>query len=307
MFLKGRKGKNNFWRFLVTLFIVLIASQIIGAIPLMVALNQSGGLESSSMDMNEMFANSGLSKNTLLVLMMFPFLVGYAALVWTIKKLHGRTFTDTTTGAASFRWSRFFQGFALWVVLSLILVGISAILMPGSFEWNFQLMPFVILLVISLLFIPFQTGFEEILFRGYLLQGFELLTKNKWAAVILTGLGFSLLHIFNPEVAEFGMGIAMAQYMTFGLLFGAITVLDNGLELAWGTHAANNIFLALFITHDASALQTPAMFRATEINPTMDFISLAVAGVIFLGVCWKLFGWSLTDEEVLIADLGEEL
>ncbi len=296
MFLKAQKGKNQFWRYLVTLVVVLIASQLIGAVPLMIALQQNGGLSSGALDMNEMFANSGLSKNTLFILMMIPFLVGFWAMIWTIKQLHDRTFTDTTTGFYRFRWARFFKGFFLWIVLSVVIVGLGELMMPGTLEWNFQPSQFLVLLVLSLILIPFQTGFEEILFRGYLLQGFKLLTKNKWIAVFITSLGFALLHIFNPEVAEFGMWIAMAQYMTFGLLFGIVTVLDNGLELAWGTHAANNIFLSLFITHEASALQTPAMFRATEIYPLMDFISLFIAGLIFLGVCWKWFGWNLKEE-----------
>jgi len=267
MFAKARKGQNLLGYYVLTIFAVIVASQVLGAIPLLIALAQSGAMTSGSTDM--------------------------LALIWMVKKVHKRSFSDTTTGAPAFRWERFFKGFGIWALLSVILVGLGAVLMPDALEWNFQPGPFLILLVIVLLLIPFQTGFEEVLFRGYLLQAFELLTKNKWASVLITSLGFALLHIFNPEVEEFGMGLAMAQYITFGLLFGVITVLDNGLELAWGMHAANNIFLALFVTHDASALQTPAMFKAVEINPVMDFISLVIAGAIFFGICWKLFDWSM--------------
>lgn len=298
MFLNAQKGKNKFWLYLATLFIVLIASQLVGAIPLIIALQQTGAMESGSTDLNDMLTNSGLSKNTFLVLMMIPFLIGFWALIWAVKTFHNRTFTDTTTGSSAFRWSRFFNGFVLWAGLSAVLVLIGVLMSPDALEWNFQLAPFLILVVISFILIPFQTGFEEILFRGYLLQGVWLLFKNKWVAVLLTSLGFALLHAFNPEVEEFGFGISMAQYITFGLLFGLITVLDNGLELAWGAHAANNIFISLFVTHEASALQTNAMFRVTEINPTLDFIGLAIASLIFLGICWKWFGWTFNQEPV---------
>lgn len=293
MFLKAQKGKNQFWRYLVTLFIVLIASQLIGAIPLIMTIQQGGGMGVESINMNDILASSGLSKNMFLVLMLIPFLVGFIALIWTVRALHGRTFADTTTGSSQFRWLRFVKGFILWAGMSAILVAGNYLFFPESLEWNFQLAPFLILMIISFVLIPFQTGFEEILFRGYLLQGFWLLTRNRWFAVLLTGLGFALLHLANPEVEEFGFGISMAQYITFGLFFGIITVLDNGLELAWGAHAANNIFISMFVTHEASALQTDAMFRVTEINPTHDFIGLTIACLIFMGICWKWFGWTL--------------
>ncbi len=298
MFLKARKGKNQFWRYFVTLIVVIIASQVIGLIPLGVALVQSGGFDAAS-DMGELFANSGLSLNILLILMMIPFAVGLFALIGMVKVLHGRSFSDTTTGAGSFRWGRFLRGFGLWFMLSAFILAVGSLMMPEALEWNFQPKQFAILVLISLIFIPLQTGFEEVLFRGYLLQGFELLTKNKWVAVVITGVAFGLLHIANPEVGEYGLALAMPQYILFGILFGFMTVMDNGLELAWGAHAANNIFLSLFVTHEASALQTPAMFRAVELDPVMDLVSLVLAGAVFLGICWVWFGWRFREDEVV--------
>jgi membrane protease YdiL (CAAX protease family) len=40
----------------------------------------------------------------------------------------------------------------------------------------------------------------------------------------------------------------MPQYVLFGLVFGIITVLDDGIEAAVGAHAANNIFLCIMVT-----------------------------------------------------------
>jgi len=171
MFLKARKGKNQFWRYFVTLIVVILASQIIGAIPLGIALMQSSGFDASITDMNQMLASSGLSQNTLLALMMLPFAVGLFALIGMVRALHERTFSDTTTGASSFRWGRFFKGFGLWIMLSAFILAVGSLIMPEALEWNFQPKQFVILVVISLILIPLQTGFEEVLFRGYLYYG----------------------------------------------------------------------------------------------------------------------------------------
>jgi len=299
MFLKVLKGENHFLRYFVTLIVVFFASQIIGAIPLGIALMQSSEFDATTANLNELLANSGLPLNTLLMLMMLPFVVGLFALIAMIKVAHKRSFSDTTTGASSFRWGRFMRGFGLWLMLSAFVIAVGSLIIPEALVWNFQAKQFAVLVVISLIFIPLQTGFEEVLFRGYLLQAFQLLTKNKWVAVVITGMAFGLLHIANPEVAEYGFGLAMSQYIFFGLLFGFMTVMDNGLELAWGAHAANNIFLSLFVTHEASALQTPAMFRVVEIDPVMDLISLVLAGAVFLGICWVWFGWRFRGDEVV--------
>lgn len=299
MFLKTLKGKNQFWRYFVTLIMVIFVSQFIGAIPLLIAIFQNVGSDANLSDMNELLLSSDLSQNVLFVLMMIPFALGLLALIYMIKILHKRSFSDTTTGASSFRWERFFKGFGLWFLISALILTVGYLLIPEGLQWNFQPKNFIILVFVSLVFIPLQTGFEEVLFRGYLLQAFQLLIKNKWVAVVITGVLFGLLHIANPEVVEFGFGLAMSQYIFFGIIFGFITVMDNGLELAWGAHAANNLFLSLFVTHEASALQTPAMFRATVIDPTMDLISLLVAGFVFVGICWISFRWNFKSDVVV--------
>lgn len=80
--------------------------------------------------------------------------------------------------------------------------------------------------------------------------------------------------------------------MSIGLLLGIITVKDNGLELAWGVHTANNLFLSLFITHESSAIQTDALLFQKEMYPVFDLITLIGIAIIFIAVCWKVFKWN---------------
>ena len=65
----------------------------------------------------------------------------------------------------------------------------------------------------------------------------------------------------------------MPQYVLFGLIFGIITVLDDGIEAAIGAHAANNIFLCIMVTNDSSALQTPAVYEQHNIYPWTELAS----------------------------------
>ncbi len=99
------------------------------------------------------------------------------------------------------------------------------------------------------------------------------------------------MHSFNPEVEEFGFFTMMPQYVLFGLIFGIITILDDGIEAAMGAHAANNIFLCIMVTHDSSALQTAAVYEQQNVYPWTELAALLVTGVIFIMILKVIFRW----------------
>ena len=144
---------------------------------------------------------------------------------------------------------------------------------------------------LSLTLIPIQSSYEEIMFRGYLAQGVAAWTKNKWMVILLPSLLFGSLHILNPEIQEYGFWITMPQYIIFGLVFGLVTVLDNGTEIAMGAHSANNAFLSIVITSKASVLQTNALFVQQNINPQKDLIMLFVVFALFIVILSIIYKW----------------
>jgi hypothetical protein len=124
------------------------------------------------------------------------------------------------------------------------------------------------------------------------MQGFGILVKNRWFPLVMTALLFGLMHSFNPEVKDFGFLAMMPQYILFGLIFGILTILDDGIEAAMGAHAANNIFLCIMVTHKSSALQTAALYEQQNVLPWIELAALLITGVIFLLVLKRLFGWN---------------
>ena len=162
---------------------------------------------------------------------------------------------------------------------------------PSNFTLNNKTDSLILLSVISVLFIPVRASLEEILFRGYLMQGFAALVKNRWFPLMMTSILFGLLHGLNPEVKEFGFFTMMPQYIVFGLIFGIITILDDGIEAAMGAHAANNIFLCIMVTNESSALQTSAIYSQYNINPWLEFSALLVTGIIFISILKIIFKW----------------
>jgi hypothetical protein len=139
--------------------------------------------------------------------------------------------------------------------------------------------------------IPFQAAFEEVVFRGYLMQGFALTVRNRWFPLLMTSILFGLMHSLNPEVKEFGFVSMMPQYMLFGVIFGFATILDDGIEAAIGAHSANNIFLIIMVTNKSSALQTPALYEQTNVFPGIEFFGLLFSGVVFILILKYIFRW----------------
>ncbi|MDR2804655.1 MAG: CPBP family intramembrane metalloprotease [Dysgonamonadaceae bacterium] len=288
-------GQNQFGKYLIVVLGGFFGGQIIGSIPLVIAImvkviHSSGGVihPENMMDL----ASFGFSKNLTLFLMMLPFLVSLFFTIGLIKLLHKRTFAESVNGARKLRINRIGFGALVWTLLMAVYLIIDASIAPGNYLWQFDGRKFIILIFISLSLIPLQTTFEELMFRGYLAQGIGARTKNRWLAILIPTLLFGLIHITNPEVKEYGFWLSMPQYFFFGLLFGLISVLDDGIELAIGIHAANNIFLSLFTTHSASVLQTDALFEIQTIDPLKELIVLVVSGLIVLAYFAYKYKWN---------------
>ena len=239
--------------------------------------------------------------------MLFTFAGGVIALLLCVKYFHHKKPTDILTGRNRFDVKRVFFG-AIWGILTIVLLGAQyGFGDTSNLVFQFQPFNFIMMCIVILIFIPFQVAFEEFIFRGYLMQGSILLFKYRWVALLLTGFAFGLLHGSNPEVDRFGFWVAMPQYILMGLLLGLVAIWDDGLELALGLHLANNVISSLVVTHDASALQTHALFK--DMAPTashMDTVVMLVCGVIFLWVCnrkYKFFSkvnlWGKVEREVV--------
>lgn len=284
---------NQFWKYILIAVIFFVAN-IIGSIPLMAVMigraAETGNLNPeifTTMD----FSVLGISQNKALVLMLIPFIVALFACIVFVKILHSRSFSETVNGTKKIRWNRAFTGFCTWFVLMLIYLLLSYAVNPGNFTFRFDIRTFFPLFLITVLLIPLQTTCEEFLFRGYLTQGVAAWTKSRWLAIIIPGVLFGLMHIANTEISEYGFWSTMPQYILFGLIFGLISVVDDGIELAIGMHAANNIFACLMVTFDASTLPTPALFHQKTIIPELETAVLLLSGIIAIAFFRKRYKW----------------
>ena len=198
-------GLHEFWRYIIGVIIAIIGV-IAFSMPHLIAIvieTAKGNIDMSKME-DTSYIMGLFEPNINLVFILLPFTGGLLALLLAVKFLHKQSINDLTTTRKKIDWKRVWFIFFLWGIVSSSLVLVDYFMSPEDYQWNFNLIPFLILCVIAIILVPLQTSFEEYIFRGYLMQGIGVLAKNKWVPLVITSLVFGLLHIANPEVDKLG-------------------------------------------------------------------------------------------------------
>jgi membrane protease YdiL (CAAX protease family) len=294
------KGKNEWWMYLLGFIIIFIFWQIIGVIPFLITIvvHSSDAMEAMQA-MQDNFLSLGINKNLMLFMMLLSGVFGFFAVKYVVKYLHLRSFKSVITARKKVDWNRILFGFI--IIFAFQIVSVLFMIYGGENElvWNFKPMPFLILFMISFLLFPFQTGTEELIFRGYLMQGTGILTKSRLAALLLTSVVFGIIHGVNPEVAALGWTV-MIFYIGSGLLYGIATLMDDGMELALGMHAANNISASLLVTASWTVIQTEALYidNAEPSAGLEMYLPVFVIFPIILFIFSKKYGWKNWKEKL---------
>ena len=295
-------GLNKWWLYLggiAAAFLGYVTFQFIMMVPLMSAALSNGIKMEQIIDNPNIIFNPdavGMNRSLLLALMMGMFVFTLLFFWLALKLFHKKTLVSVITAFEKIRWKRYFFAFGIWATLLIVLTVVGYFASPGDFEVHFDLGKFMVLLVVTLIFIPIQTATEEILFRGYLMQGIGLAFKNAIAPLIITSILFGLMHASNPEAKAHGLLIMMPYYIFFGAFLGMLTLLDEGAELAMGIHCANNLLSSLLVCSKNSVLQTDAILYTSSENPGGEFgIWIVMAAICFfiLYKKYKLSNWNL--------------
>ena len=275
---QGNTKENVFWKYLLGSFILFCAS-LVGQLPFIFGVYIKSYKEKIPYP-NTYEATVGfLDSNLALFLMLVSFVFVFFQLYALVRFFHKQSFLQLITSRNSIDWHRVLFSFSIWAGITIISTFVVYILYPEDFIVQFDWIPFLLLFVIGLLLFPFQIGSEELIFRGYLMQGFGNLAKNKWFPLLMTSLIFGLLHIANPEVDKMGYAI-LIYYIGTGLFLGIITLMDEGMELALGFHFANNFIAALLVTSDWTAFQTHSILKSTS-DPSVFFDIILPISIIF--------------------------
>ncbi|NYB51449.1 MAG: CPBP family intramembrane metalloprotease [Methanobacteriaceae archaeon] len=265
----AHEGKNSWWRYLLTSVLSLAGGTLL-----------SGILVATLLVMYSVFLSPGGAADILKVLqttLSSPFIlivllgVSYTLSVFLfyicIRFLHHKRFLGIINTLPGLRWKLLLKGLIIWLVIMLLFSLPDLIFNPQSYQVTFNFNGFIILLVLCLLVVPIQASFEEILFRGYLMQGFSLLSEKPWVPLVITSLIFGLVHFFNGTSLMVNLSIVLATFI-LGMMLGIITLGDNGIETAMGVHIGNNLYVFLIYNSVDSGLPgLPSLYTAQPADP----------------------------------------
>ena len=260
----ARQGRNEWWRYLLGALIIAFFWLVLGNIPYVLLL--LAGLSQPPFD----FVAINLS--------IFAMLAGLAVVV---KLIHHRPVRSLITPEDRIDWPSVARAAAAWAVLAAAISVVEHLVYPERYYLSFNPDRFFIYLGLVLVLTPLQCFVEELVFRGYVIQGLGLLTRRPLAIAVLSSIAFTIPHLLNPEVQQHGAAIMAANYFAIGMLLATVTLRDGRLELAIGLHAVNNVFLALVANYEGSVLTTESVFTARELDPVYSLVTLIAGAVAF--------------------------
>jgi uncharacterized protein len=207
----------------------------------------------------------------------FFFLLGgiFAATEW----IHQRKFLTLINPTGSIQLRRFTVGFGVWFFILGIQLLIELLWLPQHFEWSFHPFQWLVFLPIALILTPLQTSTEELLFRGYFLQAVGQLIKQPVILAIATSLPFAMTHFSNPEMNRGSLWTGLT-YGILSLFLTTVTLKDNRLELAFGIHTANNLFILLIANSNDSSLRSPSFLtQVAFLDPKISFLTTLIGAI----------------------------
>ena len=284
-------GDNSVLKYVGT--ILLLASTLVGfgQLPLMIALLLKGISVNDMEKMSALEIRLMLGNNMFIIVQLIPFIILLIFLLFAVRKLHKRPILSLFTIRPEIDFKRIFFSFSVWSMFLFISLFIS-MKSGAELKWNFNPNTFGMLVGISFFIIPLQTTFEELFFRGYLIQSLGRRFNTPLFPMLLSGVIFGLMHFSNPEVNVLGTGI-LGYYILTGIFTSLMAVMDEGLELGIGFHAANNIFGCLIVTNHWQVFQTDALWMDMS-EPKIGFdliITLLIFFPLMLFIFAKKYKW----------------
>lgn len=286
---QAQRGQNS-WKVYLAVVLITFGFFFIGQIPISMILLKAG---QSNVLYNDQIAKQ-VSYPLFFTLLNLQFILALGALMLFTYLFHRRPPISLLTGANKFRFNRLGWGMLSAFLVITLSDLINYMLHPEEYVWQFDADKFFPFLLVALLVFPLQIGFEELFFRGYVLQGVSIGTRSIIAGWIISSVLFGLAHSFNLEVSEFGMLKMLAVYISLGLGLGFVTLYTQGLEVAMGFHLINNLYVALIKTFPGSSLNTPALF-ITPAPDTDYMVAESIIGMlifILLAIFpYRIKGW----------------
>lgn len=268
------RGRDELWRIAATLIVSSIAFVVLGQIVIGLVIGALG--QHGSAAILALLANGRTPPGV--VLMLAGALPQALALGLALRLFHDRGWTSLLGPAAlTARTLLWVGGAVLLMQLALLPLQVIAPSVGRHLTLDQQL-PWVLPALAGILL---QSGTEEALFRGYLLQQLASKSRSPWVWMVLPTALFALLH-YDPDVNQALQTWTIGSAFLFGLAAADITARSGTLGPAIALHAVSNLFgilvLGLYGRTDGLALWNLVLnpMRPWDALPYMAIDALAI-------------------------------
>jgi uncharacterized protein len=284
----AQHGKNDWWRYLLGVVILLVFWPSIGGIATRLVAFALGGQEGLAALGRLDFTAFGPIGGFVVTMTAFPFLLaGILIAVTFVHRRHPRTLV---TARERIDWRRVGQGFVAWFVAWCLVLGVGQYLLyPAAFSFGGDLVAFALFVPLALVLTAIQTTTEELLFRGYLVQGLSRIWANRIFLALVTAVIFTLPHLLNPEAQAGWLTVFIGYFIAGGLLWVIVSLVDGTTELAIGAHFAHNICSVLVVNHSGTVFTTPALIRVGAYDAPFPEAYLLVMIALFVALMVGVF------------------
>jgi membrane protease YdiL (CAAX protease family) len=235
------RGHSALWRYLIAIVLAL-AGWFILPVPfvLLAAPFLQGTL--------------WLEKFTLL----FPFLTGFVVILGLVKVLLGRP----SWSVALPRWPSSIMPYFAGVVIGLVLALVSVLLLHSFVNITYRgLGPLLSVslasVAVTLAGLVIQTGFEELLFRGLIMQFLMRIIRFAPVAIIIQALLFGVMHLANIDAWNSNIW-GIAPYVLAGISYGYAAWRNGSLLVSAALHFVNNAGAVYLIGAKGDVIKTVA-------------------------------------------------
>jgi uncharacterized protein len=272
-------GKNSHIRYFSSFLFISLFTIVIGSVMYIFSILITDSINSKIVDVEELILKDSLVD---LFLSHITYVFGILGIWISAKTIHKRSLISFITPYQKINWKRVFFGFIVFFALLSISQIVDFIFFPEDYKWNdFDASRFIWLLVAAIFLVPIQTTSEELFFRGFLLQWIGKLVKQPVLLSIIVGFIFGALHFGNPEMSNSAFWAGL-DYVFTGFIWSYIAIRTNSAEFTIGAHAANNMFLCIFLTYENSLFENlPSLFVLTNVNGMLSTIYSIIISTLF--------------------------
>lgn len=293
------EGKNNWWRYLFTIILSLILTSVaVGFLVyifllVLIFIAQVGNVGVYRIDQ--------IVRDPMFILFLVAISSAASFIVFYLcaRFIHHRRFISLITTKSKIKYTRILKGAGIWLAIIASLDILLFLIYPESYKVTFDPNKYGLLLILSLFALPIQASFEEIVFRGYLMQGIGLLSKKPVIPLIATSIIFGVVHWWNGNSEIMCISTVLATFI-IGIMLGVITLGENNIETAVGVHIMNNMYIALVNNPSDSPLGNLPSIVTSQQDPYILMLLTFIASLIMIAIVFRkkrgdLFGILVND------------